>query len=359
MPPTVGFADAPSSPHASTRSDDVSPPTTPTHDQAMKQPAAITREQKQGLIDNLQLEVTERARKLRAQYALQAQGLRTRIEMRINRIPAAIRKMTMGELLAKHDAEEASRAFKTAAAKAATANPVMKPAVKPAPVPAPKTQVNVEKPKKEEEAEAALPRTRGTKRASDEMKDANADQENVPHADLPNPKKRTKASTTAKTTTTTTTTKAKTTAAAAAKSRVTSRAKTQPSQGKIQPSQAKFQPSQVLSPKSHNSRTIHHSPIRPVAPSISQPNVARTVSAATTGTVITKSRATRTKAVGPTGVSATTKTTATKSTTVKGTTTKGATTKGTVASAAVKKRVSKPKAEPAPVPSKRVLRKRP
>ena len=81
----------------------------------------ITQGQKQALIDNLQLEgklqnnaiihcasatysyaVTERARKLRAQYALQAQSLRTRIELRVNRIPTSIRKANMGELFAKY-----------------------------------------------------------------------------------------------------------------------------------------------------------------------------------------------------------------------------------------------------------------
>ncbi len=46
--------------------------------------------------------VTERARKLRAQYALQAQSLRTRIELRINRIPTSLRKANMGELHAKY-----------------------------------------------------------------------------------------------------------------------------------------------------------------------------------------------------------------------------------------------------------------
>jgi hypothetical protein len=43
--------------------------------------------------------VTERARKLRAQYALQAQGLRTRLEMRVNRIPQALRKRNIQDLL--------------------------------------------------------------------------------------------------------------------------------------------------------------------------------------------------------------------------------------------------------------------
>ncbi len=48
------------------------------------------------------LVVTERARKLRAQYALQAQSLRTRIELRVNRIPKSLRKANMGELLEKY-----------------------------------------------------------------------------------------------------------------------------------------------------------------------------------------------------------------------------------------------------------------
>jgi hypothetical protein len=47
--------------------------------------------------------VTERARKLRAQYALQAQDLRARIERRVNRIPVILRKANMGELLEKHN----------------------------------------------------------------------------------------------------------------------------------------------------------------------------------------------------------------------------------------------------------------
>ena len=46
--------------------------------------------------------VTERARKLRAQYALQAQSLRTRVESRVNRIPKNLRTAKMGELLLKY-----------------------------------------------------------------------------------------------------------------------------------------------------------------------------------------------------------------------------------------------------------------
>ncbi|RHZ73106.1 hypothetical protein CDV55_107911 [Aspergillus turcosus] len=81
----------------------------------------ITRNQKQALIDNLQLEITERARKLRAQYALQAHDLRSRIERRINRIPIALRKATMGELLEKHN--NAARMQQTAVSPKKHASP--------------------------------------------------------------------------------------------------------------------------------------------------------------------------------------------------------------------------------------------
>jgi len=49
--------------------------------------------------------VTERARKLRANYNIHAQSLRTRIEIRVNRIPLALRKLTMGELLDRYSKE--------------------------------------------------------------------------------------------------------------------------------------------------------------------------------------------------------------------------------------------------------------
>ena len=92
---------------------------TPNQSATTKRPMMITQGQKQALIDNLQLEsmglkrecllrhllittVTERARKLRAQYALQAQSLRTRVELRVNRIPASMRSSNMGELLLKY-----------------------------------------------------------------------------------------------------------------------------------------------------------------------------------------------------------------------------------------------------------------
>lgn len=52
--------------------------------------------------------VTERARKLRSQYALQANDLRARIERRVNRIPISLRKANMGELYEKHGAQNAN-----------------------------------------------------------------------------------------------------------------------------------------------------------------------------------------------------------------------------------------------------------
>ncbi|KAL1846146.1 hypothetical protein Plec18170_009379 [Paecilomyces lecythidis] len=68
----------------------------------------ITQSQKQALIDNLQLEITERARNLRAHYALQAQDLRARIERRVNRIPVALRKANIGELFEKYKSSDHS-----------------------------------------------------------------------------------------------------------------------------------------------------------------------------------------------------------------------------------------------------------
>lgn len=122
--------------NASTASDDAIPPppaiqTTPpeeahTPEQSpRKQAIGITQAQKQALIDNLQLEsmktpfndltpvaanrvctVTERARRLRAQYAQQAQELRSRLERRVTRIPNALRKRKIQDLLDEH-AEQA------------------------------------------------------------------------------------------------------------------------------------------------------------------------------------------------------------------------------------------------------------
>lgn len=63
----------------------------------------ITFAQRQAIIDNFQLEIAERARKLRSQYNLQAQGLRARLEMRVNRTPHALRKRNIAELVEEHE----------------------------------------------------------------------------------------------------------------------------------------------------------------------------------------------------------------------------------------------------------------
>ncbi|PFH61057.1 hypothetical protein XA68_18318 [Ophiocordyceps unilateralis] len=84
-------------------------PCTPQASPIKKRRKGISLQQKQALIDNLQLEVTERARRLRAQYSLQAQGLRSRVEIRVNRIPTSLRKLKMGDLMLKYLEQEQSR----------------------------------------------------------------------------------------------------------------------------------------------------------------------------------------------------------------------------------------------------------
>ncbi len=59
--------------------------------------------------------VTERARKLRANYNLHAQSLRTRIEIRINRIPMSLRRAKMGDLLIKYSKDQQRKIEKAAA----------------------------------------------------------------------------------------------------------------------------------------------------------------------------------------------------------------------------------------------------
>ncbi|KAJ4290158.1 hypothetical protein N0V88_006667 [Collariella sp. IMI 366227] len=86
-----------------------------THETPVKrQRVGITAAQKEALIENLQLEITERARKLRANYNIHAQTLRTRIEIRVNRLPLSLRKVTMGELLEKYSTEEQPKPSATA-----------------------------------------------------------------------------------------------------------------------------------------------------------------------------------------------------------------------------------------------------
>ncbi|KAF5968017.1 nbl1 borealin protein [Fusarium bulbicola] len=84
-------------------------------------PGAITMQQKQAVIDNMQLEITERARRLRAQYNYMATTVRSRIEMRLNRVPMSMRNIKMGDLLQKFMDQEQQRASKSTAIRKQTA----------------------------------------------------------------------------------------------------------------------------------------------------------------------------------------------------------------------------------------------
>ncbi|KAL8970822.1 MAG: hypothetical protein Q9183_001340 [Haloplaca sp. 2 TL-2023] len=154
-----------------------SPARTPTQSPS-KRPIMITQGQKQALIDNLQLEVTERARKLRAQYALQAQSLRTRIELRVNRIPTAMRKANMGELYEKY--LESTRQPPAASNKPSTTEPdttsKRQSPAKTAPTHSPSKPANKDN--------APPPSSRGTKRTSDHFA-ADDDKENTPDPTAP------------------------------------------------------------------------------------------------------------------------------------------------------------------------------
>ncbi|KAI2635035.1 hypothetical protein GGS21DRAFT_89706 [Xylaria nigripes] len=96
-----------------------------------KRRTGITLAQKQALVDNLQLEITERARRLRAQYNVQAQHLRSRVEMRVNRIPRTLRKLRLDELPSRPLPQIPQQPRP-----AAGAQHVTKPPPAPAPIPA-------------------------------------------------------------------------------------------------------------------------------------------------------------------------------------------------------------------------------
>ncbi|KAI9876576.1 MAG: hypothetical protein M1830_006190, partial [Pleopsidium flavum] len=141
----------------------------------------ISQAQKQALIDNLQLE--DRARKLRADYGRQALSLRSRLEFRLNRIPMSLRKANMGELLATYT--------ETLKAKADGSSAVPD-SVKAIEVGSTNKALPTSRGSKPKEAPQNSPaRTRGTKRTSDDI-----DKENAPTGTssqtLSNPKKRTK-----------------------------------------------------------------------------------------------------------------------------------------------------------------------
>ncbi|KAI1978880.1 hypothetical protein LOZ51_003975 [Ophidiomyces ophidiicola] len=201
----------------------------------------ITQQQKQALIENLQLEVTERARKLRAHYALQAQDLRSRIERRVNRIPMALRKKLMGDLLAKY---EETSVVDEARPNASTITGIPSPFKKAAIVP--KTTGLTQRADKSPRISGKKPVVKAARvlgRKTDEIH--SSDKENVVRHNsieppLANPKKRGK------------------TGAPGGTARVIS----QHTQGS------------VLSPKSSNSRTFPQSPLKqsPVKPQAFKPH---------------------------------------------------------------------------------------
>ncbi|KAI1160517.1 Borealin N terminal-domain-containing protein [Nemania serpens] len=141
-----------------------------------KRKLGITLAQKQALIDNLQLEISERARRLRAQYNIQAQQLRSRVEMRVNRIPRTLRRLKMSELPTRSINSQQPRP-----------GPRYQYVAKPPPVPA--KDGTSPKPIPRKPLPTASP-ARGHKRLSNEI--SGADKENQSEA-IDNPKKRLRA----------------------------------------------------------------------------------------------------------------------------------------------------------------------
>ncbi|ETI26567.1 hypothetical protein G647_03345 [Cladophialophora carrionii CBS 160.54] len=205
---------------------------TPTGSPARKK-MRITLQQKQALMDNLQLEITERARQLRAGYALQCADLRARIERRVNRIPLTMRKMTMRELMEQHEsARPAKDAPRASPPKQKTSVEIPTPRRKPLP-PLPQEHASTKLPSPARQQAQQAP-TRGKKRPSSEIQIA-SDKENESHPDNLPVVKNTK--------------RLKTTTAQATST--TSRT-------------AKHTTTSVLSPRSHNSRTLPRSPIKDI-----------------------------------------------------------------------------------------------
>ncbi|QDS68375.1 hypothetical protein FKW77_010742 [Venturia effusa] len=211
-------------------------PATPERGSA-QQASTITVAQKQAVIDNLQLEITERARKLRAQYALHAQGLRSRIEMRKNRVPKQLRTINIAGLIEQYSEH------------------LDPPSKRPPPIPQSITTTSKTaqraRPVPVQQSNSA--RERGTKRTSAEMA-GGSDKENG----IDVPKKRSK----------TTQTGGPVRAARTA---------------------SRLDASKVLSPKSHNSRQLPQSPFKRDSPgkalSPGKSYLARPVSPVKPGTV--------------------------------------------------------------------------
>ncbi|KAF2859616.1 hypothetical protein K470DRAFT_233916 [Piedraia hortae CBS 480.64] len=126
----------------------------------------ITHVQKQRLIDDMQLEITRRARDLRAHYGQMAMSLRGRLESRANRIPRPLRKRVLQDLLDEH-AEQASRPPAPSVAVIETTKPAAPP-------------------------RSTISRKRTSDEISEDDDDEAEDKENNQKAVLELPKKRTK-----------------------------------------------------------------------------------------------------------------------------------------------------------------------
>lgn len=228
--------------------------------------APITEEAKAAMLANFDLEVNARKEKLRSMCEAQCASLRSRLERRVNRVPATKRQMPLIELLAPSPlpqpkpvpapvkaapakkAPTKKAAAAAAAAAAASTAPVPAPAHAPpakarsvptlsraATVKAPKAPA---KPVAKHAASKSVPTasTRGKKRSSEEA--ASDDKENL-SIDLAVPKKRSRAATA---TTKQPAAAAKASAPAARSTRAASR-------------QGKSAPVDILSPKNSNTRT--------------------------------------------------------------------------------------------------------
>ena len=234
----------------------------------------MTAAQKQALIDNLRLEseylpissrlpfalaagasnleprltqltVTERARRLRSQYAQSAASLRRRLEMRIHRVPAALRRLTMGEVIERHEQKVKAEAE----AKARRAKEAEEEEQRRAELEAQKVEAA-----KKKTAPPPAKQTRAAKRSSDELDTTTVDKENSVQPPISNKRARPAPAV-----------RAPSAAKPAAKSNTTAR-RAPPSTATHPP------PREVLSPKSHNSRAYPASPFKsPSKPVMSRP----------------------------------------------------------------------------------------
>ncbi|KAI0165740.1 Borealin N terminal-domain-containing protein [Xylariaceae sp. FL1272] len=286
------------------RSASASPERSPTKNFTKKFKSGITAIQKQALIDNLQLEITERARRLRAQYNIQAQQLRSRLEMRVFRVPYKLRKMTMGELLEKAKQPQLppvppKSSYVPARPPPVPAKDLPEPLPEPMSKPAPKPIARKPLPVSSSVAVA------GHKRLSDDI--AGADKENH-DASIDNPYKRNRvvpALSKAQASAT------QVLAPASYNTRVIPREV--PERNRVVPAltKAPASPTQVLSPTSSNTRVIPRDrPASPMKSMISRPmspvkttaaTLATTASAAKgstnlLSTIVGKAKATRTAA---------------------------------------------------------------